>query len=110
MKEKAKKYLIMALEVTLLAAFTTVVFTAMGMMCAAFYQFLVGLSYNGQGVIDLFDKRSLPWLIAFTPVGFFGAMGWVYSNHPNAFLIVTMVLSLLATAVTLHREQQKREG
>lgn len=111
MKEKVKKHFVLAIKVTLLATFTTAFFTVMGMMCALFYKFLIGLSYNGQDVIALVvDKGYLPWLIAFTPVGFFGAMGWVYLNYPNIFLIMTITLSLSATVVVLYQEQRKQEG
>jgi hypothetical protein len=108
MKGKTKKYLILAGKGLLLAIGGTLLFLVVGAMCGAYYQFLTGLSYNGQGVLTLVDKDSLHLLIAYTPVGFFGALGWFYLNFPGAFLATTLILSVPAAALTLrdhHREQ-----
>lgn len=107
-----KKYLILAGKGLLLAIGGTVLFMVVGTMSGAYYQFLTGLSYNGQGVLTMVNKESLPLLIAYTPVGFFGALGWFYQKHPGAFLAVVMVLSIPAAILTLrdhHREQQEQQ-
>lgn len=112
MNKKTKKYLILALKGALLALSGTVIIMILGAMCVPFYQFLTALSYNGQGVLTLVDKESLPLLIAYTPIGFFGALGWFYQKYPGAFLVVVMVLSIPATMLTLrdqHREQQEQQ-
>lgn len=107
-----KKYLILAGKVLSLAIGSTVLFMIVGAMSGAYYQFLTGLSYNGQCVLTLVDKDSLPLLIAYTPVGFFGALGWFYQKYPVAFIITTLILSIPAAALTLrdqHQEQQEQQ-
>ena len=106
---KAKKFFLLALKVVLLTSFVTVIFTVLGIMCATFYQFLTGLSYNGQNIVNLMVKKPL-WLLS--PAGpsmVFGAIGWIYLNYPNSFLMATIALSLSATAVVLYREHQEQK-
>jgi|GEM_PF-3534245 len=107
-----KKHLVLAGKGLLLAIGGTLLFMAIGAICGAYYQFLTALSYNGQGVLTLVDKESFPLLIAYTPVGFFGALGWFYLKLPGAFLTITLILSVPAAALTLrdhHREQREQQ-
>jgi hypothetical protein len=108
MNERTKKYLILAGKGLLLAIGGTALFMVISAMSGAYYQFLTSLAYSGQSVLTLVDKKSLPFLIVYTPVGFFGALGWFYQKHPSAFLVITLILSVPAATLTLHDHHQEQ--